>query len=392
LKRLAANKNLLHALLATVFFGAAGGILASTMNNFLSDVHQLDAASRGWLEFPRELPGFLMLFIAGAMLVIWTETRIAALAMFFMAAGALGFAFHSPSYAWLVAFTIIGSVGDHIIFTVEGPIGLRLAKSGKEGRRLGQFGGARNLGTIAGVAVIYAFSKLFGDNYAVFYSITALCSIVAGVLYFRIRMADEQGGRSRRFVFKRKYSLFYAISALFGVRKQIFIVFGAWVLIKVHGVPVSTMALLFFVAAALGVVFRPLLGDIIDWAGERAVLVTEEFFLLLVCLAYAFSSDLLPKPFDLWLLYATYVLDSVLFALRIARTTYLKKIADHPSDITPTLAVGLTIDHVVSMLIPILSGYIWVACGFRWVFVLAAVIALGGMALCARIPAKLPAS
>jgi len=48
---------------------------------------------------------------------------------------------------------------------------------------------------------------------------------------------------------------------------------------------------------------------------------------------------------DLYLLYAAYVMDVVLFALRVARTTYLKKIAVEPSDITPTISLGITIDQ-----------------------------------------------
>jgi MFS family permease len=217
-----------------------------------------------------------------------------------------------------------------------------------------------------------------------FYAVAASSATVAGVFYLSLRM-DRGGDRSRRIVFKRKYGLFYAISALFGIRKQIFLAFGAWVLVELHGVSVSTIALLYFIASTLGVVMRPLLGEVIDWLGERTVLATDELLLLLICLTYAFSSDLLPAPVDLWALYGAYILDSVLFALRVARTTYLGKIADDPADITPTVAMGITIDHSVAMSLPVLSGYIWQAWGFRWVFVLAGAVAVLGFFVCLRI-------
>ncbi|HQB44562.1 MAG TPA: hypothetical protein PLV85_13200, partial [Polyangiaceae bacterium] len=134
-----------------------------------------------------------------------------------------------------------------------------------------------------------------------------------------------------------------------------------------------------------GVVLRPLLGDVIDWVGERMVLAVDELLLLGVCLTYAFASDLLPAPYALYGLYAAYVLDSVLFALRIARTTYLKKIADDPADITPTISMGITIDHLVAMSLPVVSGYLWEAYGYRWVFLLAGAIALAGFFVCLRI-------
>ncbi len=376
--------DLKRALLATLFFGAASGIFVATLNNYLAGVHHLDAVARGWLELPRELPGFLIMFITGAMLTLFRETQMAAVAMLLTALGALGLGYLAPTHAALVIFIIIWSAGDHIIFAVEGPIGLKLAVDGKEGRRLGQFGGARNLGTILGVGSVFILARTFGDRFSLFYLIAASCALIAGVLYARLRVGRGDG-RSRRLVFKKKYGLFYAISALFGIRKQIFLVFGAWVLVEIHGVPVSTMALLYFIAATLGVIVRPLLGEVIDWLGERTVLAVDELLLLGVCLTYAFAGDLLSGRAVLFVLYAAYVLDITLFALRIARTTYLKKIADDPADITPTISMGITIDHAVAMTLPILSGYIWEAYGFQWVFILAGAFAGVGFFVCLRI-------
>jgi predicted MFS family arabinose efflux permease len=376
--------DLKRALLATLFFGAASGIVVAVLNNYLAEVHHLSAEARGWIELPRELPGFFLVFIAGALLTVFRETQMAAAAMLLTAAGALGLGFLAPTHAWLVVFIIIWSLGDHVIFAVEGPIGLKLSKGGKEGRRLGQFGGARNLGTILGVGTVFVLARFLGDRFGLFFAFAAGCALVAGLFYASLRVGAGDPP-SRRLVFKRRYSIFYAISALFGIRKQIFLAFGAWVLVEIHGVPVSTIALLYFLAATLGVVFRPLLGEVIDWLGERTVLAADEILLLAVCLAYAFASDLLAAPYDLWLLYGAYIFDTVLFALRIARTTYLKKIAEDPADITPTISTGITIDHAVATTLPILSGYIWEAYGFRWVFLLSGAIALVGFFVCLQI-------
>jgi len=390
LEKLKRSPELATALLATLFFGAAGGILTSTLNNYLSDVHNLTAGMRGWLELPRELPGFLMMFIIGGLTLLMRETKMAAVAMLFTALGAYGLGWLSPNIAMLVIWIIIWSLGDHIIFTVEGVIGLKLAKEGKEGKRLGQFGGARNLGTIIGVGIIFITAKLIGDRYDLFYALAGTFALIAGVLYLRLK-TGKGDPPAHKIVVKKKYGIFYAISALFGIRKQIFLAFGGWVLVSIYGVQVSTIALLYFIAATLGVIARPLLGEVIDWLGERFILAVDELLLVLICLIYAFAGDVIPKPYDLYLLFAAYVGDSVLFALRVARTTYLKKIADDPSDITPTISMGITIDHSVAMTLPILSGYIWEAYGYRWVFILAAAIALAGYFICLRIRIPKPA-
>ncbi len=379
-----ASKDLKRALLATLFFGAASGIFTATLNNYLAEVHHLGAEARGWLELPRELPGFLIMFVAGMMLTVFRETQMAAVAMLLTAIGAVGLGYLAPTHSALVIFIIIWSLGDHIIFAVEGPIGLKLAKGGKEGRRLGQFGGARNLGTIFGVGVIFALARTLGDRFSLFYAIAAGCALIAGVLYAGLNVGRGDTP-SRRLVFKKKYRLFYVISALFGIRKQIFLAFGAWVLIEIHGVSVSTIALLYFIAATLGVVLRPLLGEVIDWLGERTVLAADELLLLGICLTYAFAGEVFSGDGVLLALYGAYILDIILFALRVARTTYLKKIADDPADITPTISMGITIDHAVAMTLPILSGYIWEAYGFQWVFILAGSIAFVGFFVCLRI-------
>ncbi len=374
----------IRLLLATLFFGAASGIFMASINNYLAEVHGFGAEARGWLEFPRELPGFLLIFIAGALLIRLRESQMAALAMVLTALGALGLGYLADSNPLLVLWIIIWSLGDHILFAVDGPLGLKFARAGGEGRRLGQMGGARNLGTIVGVGLIFLLARGLGERFDLFYMIAAGFAILSAILYLSLKVGSKDKP-SRRIVIRREYSLFYAISALFGIRKQIFLVFGTWVLVSLHGVSVSTVALLYFIAATLGVVVRPLLGDVIDWLGERIVLAADELLLLAICLIYAFASDILRAPWDLYLLYGAYVLDILLFALRVARTTYLKKIALDPEDITPTISLGISIDHVVAMSLPILSGYIWNAWGFRWVFLIAAAIALGGFFVCLRI-------
>ncbi|MFO7653647.1 MAG: MFS transporter [Candidatus Krumholzibacteriia bacterium] len=376
--------DLRRVMLATLFFGAAAGVFAATLNNYLAEVHEFGAESRGWLELPRELPGFVIFGVVALLLTRLRESRIAALAMLFTAAGGLGLAWLAQTPAPLVIWIVTWSLGDHLIFALEGPLGLKLARRGGEGRRLGQLGGARNLGVIVGVGVVWLIARAAGDRYDLFYVAAALLALVAGWFYFRVDLG--RGERpSRLFVIRREYGIFYAISALFGIRKQIFLVFGSWVLVSLHGVPVATIAMLYLVASAAGVVLRPLLGDVIDWLGERTVLAADELLLLVICLVYAFASDLLAVPYDLYLLFGAYMLDHVLFALRVARVTYLKKIAVDPADITPSVSLGVTIDHAVAMSLPVLSGWLWETHGHRWVFLLAGAIALAGFFVCLRI-------
>ena len=98
------------------------------------------------------------------------------------------------------------------------------------------------------------------------------------------------------------------------------------------------------------------ISELLRRLAQLTVLAADEVLLLAICMTYAFAGDLLGGGTALHALYAAYVLDIILFALRVARTTYLKKIAEDPADITPTISMGITIDHAVAMSLPILSG------------------------------------
>jgi hypothetical protein len=66
-------------------------------------------------------------------------------------------------------------------------------------------------------------------------------------------------------------------------------------------------------------------------------------------------------------------------ATGMARTMYLNRIALKKEDLTPTLSLGVSIDHTVSMTVPFLGGLLWMQAGYPAVFTIAACIALGNM-------------
>ncbi|MEI8348181.1 MAG: hypothetical protein WCG27_11990, partial [Pseudomonadota bacterium] len=53
--------------LGIFFLGINNGIQVSTFNNYLYDIFHLDSTQRGLLEFPRELPGFALIFLTATL-------------------------------------------------------------------------------------------------------------------------------------------------------------------------------------------------------------------------------------------------------------------------------------------------------------------------------------
>jgi hypothetical protein len=78
-------------------------------------------------------------------------------------------------------------------------------------------------------------------------------------------------------------------------------------------------------------------------------------------------------------IYICYILDFTLDSVYMARVTYMKKIALHPEDVSPSLSMGTSIDHMVTIFLPILGGLAWAhggPGGYKYVFLGGAVVAL----------------
>ena len=175
---------------------------------------------------------------------------------------------------------------------------------------------------------------------------------------------------------------------LYGSRKQIFLTFAPWVLVTVFHQPTQTIATLFLIGGMIGIVFQPLLGWATDRLGERIVMLSESVLLVFVCLGYGFARFLVSENTAFLIACVCFLVDQMLMSVNIARSTYIKKIALHPSHVQPALTMSVSIDHIFSIIVALLGGVIWDALGFQYVFLLGALIAVGNLiaALYIRIP------
>ena len=114
----------------------------------------------------------------------------------------------------------------------------------------------------------------------------------------------------------------------------------------------------------------------------------DSVLILLVCLGYGFAHNLPNPTAALGLLYSCFVADNLLFGVNMARDTYLSKIVLKKDHLAPTLSLGISINHLVSMSIPALGGLMWIRYGHSSVFLATAGIAvlMGLFSTLVRIP------
>lgn len=361
-------------IIASFAIGMAGSLVDSSLNNFLNDTFALNGFQRSFLEFPREFPGVITLFVSAALWFLGSR-RLGGAAMIFAAVGIFLIGFSSSSYQMMVVFLFIYSMGNHLFMPVSTTVGMELAADGRTGYRLGQLNAIRNAATIVGSFLVFLGFKYLNFNYQTSFTIAAVVFLVAAVLMFM--MQPKRSAAPRTFLKLRKeYSLYYVLSVLSGARKQIFITFAPWVIVTIFNKPTQTLATLYTIGGIIGILFQPLLGKTIDKFGERFVLTTEAIVLVFVCVGYGFSRSVFPENTAFLITCVCYLLDQMLFSVGMARSTYMKKIALDPADIQPALSAAVSVDHVFSISIALLGGVIWNQFGFQYVFLLGVLIAV----------------
>ena len=373
---------LLFAGAATLGAFALSSVTA-VFNNFVNDTYAIGDFQRGLLEVPRELPGFLVVFVS-AVLYLMSPRRLAALANLLAAAGIAGIALFSTRYGAMLAWLFLFSIGQHLIIPLNPAITLEFAPEGKAGRRLGQLTGATNLAGIAGSLLVLVGFRALGFGFRTAFLVAAAAFLIATILLRTMRAEAVPVARTR-FVLRREYRLFYWLNVLYGTRKQIFLTFSPWVLVTIFKQPTEWVAGLLFAGGLIGIVFNPMLGRAIDRLGERFILMAEAAVLIFVCLGYGFARRLFAAETAMWVASGCFVLDQMLMSVGMARATYLKKIAVRPGDVSQTLMMGVSIDHAFSILVALFGGVIWTQLGFEYVFLLGALIACVNLYSASRV-------
>ncbi len=375
-------------ILANIFIAFGSCVEMGAFNNYLRETFALGVEARTFLEFPRETPGFLVSLFIGILYALG-DVRIAALANILAGIGMFALGIIPPVYGLMLASVFVYSSGIHIFMPLNSSIGMEFAGEERLGRMLGKISAANTAALVGGsLALMLAFALLRPSFGAVF-AAGAASYLASAACLLLMEPRKRAPGEGKRFVLRKRYGLFYGLSALYGARKQLFITFGPWVIVDVFAQGASVMSFLFLVVSVIGIGAKPLIGRFIDARGERFVLGAEALLLVGVCAAYALAPGILPRGAALVVVCGCYVLDQVSNSASMARATYLRKIALKPEEVSPTLSLGVSIDHVASMLIPMLGGLAWRAAGpdgYRWVFASGALIALANFSLSRAIP------
>ena len=353
---------------------------SALLNNFVIEAAGFTGVEIGWLHTVREIPGFLAVGVIA--LIIFIREQVLGLVSLAMLGAATAVTAWYPSFEGLLTVTMISSIGFHYFETVNQSLQLQWIDKARAPKVLGWIVAVGSAASLISYGLIVLTWKQFDLSYNfVFMAAGSATVAIAAFCYFAYPQFEGTDPQVKKIVLKRRYWLYYALQFMSGARRQIFIVFSAFMMVERFGFEVHEVTALFLLNFVANMIFAPLMGQAVSRFGERRALIFEYVGLVCVFLAYG---GIYWFGWGVVLAAALYVLDHLFFALAFALKTYFQKIAD-PQDIAPTAAVAFTINHIAAVFLPAALGYLWIVSP-GGVFALAAGMAGISLILALMIP------
>ena len=351
-------------ILVSIFSYMSFQMWRSLFNNFAVEIGGVNAAQMGIIQSVREIPGFIALFVI-ILLIFIKEQYLALLSLAIMGLGILITGFY-PEFLGILMATFLMSMGFHYFETLNQSLTLQHIPIKHTARFLGQVRSYGSLAGIIGILIVLSLKPFL--SYTVLF-VLAGSLVFFGVIYSYIHypLFTAKIPQKKKMFLKKQYWLYYVLTFLSGARRQIFIAFAVFLMVKHFSFSVTTISILFFSNSLINMFWAPIISKMIDAWGERVVISIEYSGLIFVFLGYAYTQS----P---WIMIVLYIFDHLFFNMSMAIKTYFQKIAD-PQDIAPTTAVGFTINHIAAVIIPFMGGLIWMI-DYRYTFLFGVVLAL----------------
>ncbi|MEM8823186.1 MAG: MFS transporter [Pseudomonadota bacterium] len=353
---------------------------SALLNNFTIQVAGFDGSDIGWLHTVREIPGFLAIGVIA--IIIFVREQTLALVSLAVLGIATALTAQFPSLSGLLMITLISSIGFHYYETVNQSLQLQWLPKADAPRMLGTLLAIGSGATLLAYGALVLTWRTFDLSYNLVYWIaggtTAALALAAWFVFPRFESPHPQ---TKKMVLRRRYWLYYALQFMSGARRQIFVVFAAFMMVERYGLDVAQITALFMGTLAINMATANLVGRAVARFGERMALIIEYAGLTTIFLLYA---GLYVFDWGVWVAGLLYVANHIFFSLALAIKTYFQKIAD-PADIAPTAAVAFTINHIAAVFLPAALGYLWLTSPIS-VYLLAAAMAAGSLALSTLVP------
>ena len=337
-------------ILMSVAMPLAFNTWSALLNNFAVEQAAFTGVEIGMLQSLREVPGFLSFTVIFVLLVIKEQT----FAVFSLALLGLGVALTGffPTEYGLYFTTVLMSIGFHYFEAIKQSLSLQWLSKDEAPQVLGRLIAVGSITSLIVYGVLWVLLELVELSFLWNFALAGgLCCVLAVIMWLGFPHFPSKTAQHKTLVLRRRYWLYYLLTFLSGARRQIFVVFAAFLMVEKFGYSASEVTLLFLINYAFNWFFAERIGALIHRIGERRALTIEYIGLIFVFIAYGLVDNATVAA-------ALYVIDHMFFAMAIAISTYFQKIAD-PKDMASTAGVSFTISHIAAIVIPAALGLVW---------------------------------
>jgi hypothetical protein len=357
----------------------AFGGWSALLNNFAVERANFTGVEIGILQSIREVPGFLAFTVVFVLLII-KEQSFSAIALALMGLG-VSIAGYFPSIYGLYFTTIVMSTGFHYFETIKNSLSLQWLSKEEAPQIFGRLIAVSSITSLILYGVIWIFLEIFNIDYVYIFLICGIiCIGIAFYLQLSFPTFKPKNTQHKNIILRKKYSLYYILIFLSGARRQIFVVFAAFLMVEKFKYSASQVSLLFLINYLFNWIFAERIGQMIHIFGEKKSLTFEYVGLIIVFISYALVTNA-------YVAAMLYVIDHMFFALALAINTYFQKIAD-PKDIASSAGVSFTINHIAAIFVPVLLGFLWIY-SHSLVFFIGAIFAFLSLIATQFIPSNL---
>lgn len=356
---------------ATAAFGFSMAAQQNVVSNYFESDLGLAGPQFGYITAIREVPGFLLIFLT-ALFYRLSLPHLTAGALVLLAIG-YGFFGFSTSFWTVTPWVIISSMGYHTWLQTQSALGMSLTTENRSGHVLGRLAAINQGGALVAMVVVLLAFHYEWLNFRQTFIVCGVFALIAALLITRFPHMhngelQERPMKRQRIVYRREYRLYYLLSLLDGARQQIFFSFGLWVLVDHFALDVPAISAIMLVVAAVAMFMGPWIGHQIDLHGERRMLGIVNVAYIVALLGYALIDQV-------GVAIVCYVVYSFIFPLSaMGASVYLRKIAP-ASDVAPSLAMGLTMQHAAAVVVPIVTGFVLNYVGYQIPFLVASAFA-----------------
>lgn len=373
--------------LVVICVAIMSGLSSQIFTNYFKEVYNVTSVQRGFLEIPRETPGVICMFIITGLASLG-DIKIGIISQILVALGLTVMGIMSPSYSVMMIFLFIASLGQHIFMPLNDSIGMSLSESEKVGQTLGRFKSYSTLSSlITSLLVFIGFKNnffSFKNRIILPFVISVAAAIAAAILLIFMNKYVPKSHKKvkQKLILRKEYLPYYLVTLAYGCQKRIKLVFGPWVIADLMLQGADTLSLLAIGTHFIGIALANAIGRMLDKLGAAISLIIEGIYIIVSFSAMGYmaggfaSNKFISGGSMMYIAFAIYIICNLFDQFNSVHAYLMRSIAKDQSEITTTLSVGLSVDHILAIIVSSIFGIIWSNAGAQYVFYICSVTAI----------------